>query len=180
MGYQNTQSDHTVFIRLADPHTSIIALYVDNITMASSSLAEIEQDKALLCQYYEMTDLGNLSWILGMYVTRDHDAGWISLSQEKYSNEVLERFRKSSIRPVSIPAVTNEHLRKLPQPKSDAKLYQSAVRALMYLMVGTCPDLSYAVSALGRHNATPGSSHLLSLDRVFKYLHGSSSLRLTF
>jgi hypothetical protein len=61
MGYQNTQSDYAVFVCFADPHTSIIALYVDDITMASSRLAEIERDKALLCQYYEMTNLGNLT-----------------------------------------------------------------------------------------------------------------------
>jgi hypothetical protein len=99
-----------------------------------------------------------------MHVTRNRDAGSISLLQEKYSNEVLERFRKSSVRPVSTPAVANKHLRKLSQPESDMKLYQSAVGALMYLMVGTRPDLTYAVSALGRHNATPGPSHFHSLD----------------
>jgi Reverse transcriptase (RNA-dependent DNA polymerase) len=180
MGYQNTQSDHAVFTRFADPHTSIIVLYVDNITMASSSLQEIQKDKALLCQYYKMTNLGDLAWILGMHVTHDRDTRWISLSQEKYLNEVLERFGKSSIRPISTPAIANEHLHKLSQPESDAKLYQSAVGALMYLMVGTCPDLSYAVLALRRHNAMPGPSHLHSLECVFKYLCGSMSLRLTF
>jgi hypothetical protein len=180
MGYTNTQADHAVFTRFADPHLSIIALYVDDITMASTDPREIERDKVLLKQHYEMTDLGDLTWILGMHVTRDRNAGWISLSQEKYSCEVLERFGKSSVRPIATPALANEHLRKLPEPESDPKPYQSAVGALMYPMLGTRPDLAYAVGALGRHNATPGPAHFVSLDRVFKYLRGSSALRLVF
>jgi Reverse transcriptase (RNA-dependent DNA polymerase) len=180
MGYHNTQADHAVFTRSADPHFSIITLYVDNITMASMSLQEIERDKALLCQQYEMTDLGDLTWILGMHITYDQTAGWISLSQEKYSTEVLECFGKSNIHTISTPALANEHLCKLSESKSNPKPYQSAIRALMYPMLGTRPNLTYTVAALGRHNATPGTVHLQSLDRIFRYLHKTSSLCLIF
>ena len=61
MGYHNTQADHALFTHSADPHFSIITLYVDDITMASTSLQEIERDKALLCQQYKMTNLGDLT-----------------------------------------------------------------------------------------------------------------------
>ena len=74
MVYHNTQANHAVFTRSANPHFSIIALYVDDITMASTSLQEIKRDKALLCQQYEMTDLGDLTWILGMHVMCDQTA----------------------------------------------------------------------------------------------------------
>ena len=79
MGYKRTEADHAVFTRL-DLSISIIALYVDNITMVSRNLKEIEGDKAALRRRYEMTDLGELSWILGIRITRDRLAGTISLS----------------------------------------------------------------------------------------------------
>jgi Reverse transcriptase (RNA-dependent DNA polymerase) len=148
MGYHNTQADHAVFTRSANPHFSIIALYVDDIIMASTSLQEIERDKALLCQQYKMTDLGDLTWILGMHVTHDQTAGWISLSQEKYSTEVLEHFGKSNVCMISTPALANEHLHKLSKSESDLKPYQSTIRALMYPMLGTQPNLAYAVAVL--------------------------------
>jgi hypothetical protein len=148
--------------------------------MASTDPCEVECDKVLLKQHYEMTDLDDITWILGMHVTRDRTAGWISLSQEKYSCEILEHFRKSSVWPIATLALANEHLRKLPEPESNPKPYQSAVGALMYPMLGMRPDLACAVGALRRHNTTPRPVHFISLDRVFKYLRGSSALRLIF
>jgi hypothetical protein len=115
-----------------------------------------------------------------MHVTCDQTAGWISLSQEKYSTKVLKRFGKSNICTISTPTLANEHLHKLSKSESNLKPYQSAIGALMYPMLGIRPDLTYAVAALRRHNATPGMVHLQSLDRVFRYLHKTSSLHLVF
>jgi hypothetical protein len=135
--------------------------------MVSEDLETINQDKAALRESYEMTDLGDISWILGMHVMRDRDAGWIAISQQKYIEETLERFGKSDICPISTPTLTNEHLTKLTSPEIDVKLYQSAIGALMYPMLGTRPDLAYTVAALGRHSASPGAEHQHALDCAF-------------
>jgi len=39
-----------------------------------------------------MTDLGEISWILGMEVKQDHEHKTITISQEKYINDILERY----------------------------------------------------------------------------------------
>jgi hypothetical protein len=65
------EADHAVFVRTHGT-LSIIALYIDDITMVSK-------------------DLGDISWILGMHVTHDRDAGWIAISQQKYIEEILCR-----------------------------------------------------------------------------------------
>ena len=95
MGYLHTKVDHAVFT-YGGGDASIITLYVDDITMVARDLETIHRDKEDLRKSYEMTDLGDLSWILGMHVTRDRSEGWISISQSKYSNDVLERFGKGS------------------------------------------------------------------------------------
>jgi Reverse transcriptase (RNA-dependent DNA polymerase) len=180
MGYERTDADHAVFIRIRDSIPSIIALYVDDITIASKSLELINQDKEALKQTYQITDLGEITWILGMHVTRDRNAGWIALSQEKYINEVLERFGKSDIRPISTPTLANEHLIKLTSPEADVKAYQRAIGVLMCPMLGTRPDLAYTVAALGRHAASPGDDHLRALERAFRYLRATSDRKLVF
>src|SRR6267142_506731 len=114
-----------------------------------------------------MMDLRELTWILGMHVTQDHKAGRIDLFQQKYIEEILKRFGKSNIRPISTPALTNEHLTKLTSPKVDIKSYQHALGALMYPMLSAHLDLAYAVGALGRHAAMPGEEHERALDQVF-------------
>ena len=179
MGYKCTEADHAVFTCL-DLSISIIALYIDDITMVSRNLKEIEGDKAALRRRYEMTDLRELSWILGICITCDRLAGTISLSQEKFADEVLERFGKTRLRPISTPVLPNEHLTKLPSPEVDAKEYQQAIGALMYLMIATCPNLAYAVGALRRHTANLGEEHLRALNRVFRYLRGTKHRELTF
>jgi Reverse transcriptase (RNA-dependent DNA polymerase) len=174
------ESDHAVFTRIDDSVPSMIALYVDDITMACKSLDIIQRDKEALSSFYEMTDLGPISWILGMHVTRDIKAGWISLSQSKHNTDVLERFGFNVAHPITTPSLPNERLTKLDTPESDAKLYQSAVGALMYTMLGTRPDLAYTVAALGRHSATPGPQHENALSRVFRYLRHTVDKRLVF
>ena len=127
-----------------------------------------------------MTNLGEISWILSIHVLRDHDEGWLSLSQQKYLEEVLDRFDKANIRPISTPSLPNQHLVRLPSPEVDAKHFQCALGALMYLMMGTRPDITYTVTALGRHAANPGTKHLHALNCLFRYLRGTSDYKLVY
>src|SRR5258707_682749 len=180
MGYEHTEADHAVFIHMCNSAHSIIALYVDDITMVLKNLETINQDKEALKKQYEMMDLGEIAWILGIHVTRDRNAGWIALSQEKFITETLERFGKGDVHPISTPALANEHLKKLTNPEIDVRSYQSAVGALMYPMLGTRPDLAYTVAALGRHAASPGADHQRALDRAFQYLRATSDRQLIF
>lgn len=180
MGYQRTEADHAIFIRTHNGKTTIIALYVDDITIASEDPDEIASVKSMLKEHYEITDLGDITWILGMHVTRDRSAGWIALSQKAYVEAILDRFDKSTVRPISTPSLANDHLVKLSAPEADVKHFQSAISALMYPSLCTRPDLAYTVAALGRHAANPGPDHLRALDRVFRYLRGTTDTRLIF
>ena len=105
---------------------------------------------------------------------------WITISQQKHIEETLERFGKLDIRPISTPTLTNEHLIKISSPEINVKSYQSAIGMLMYLMLGTCPDLAYTVVALRRHSASPGEEHQHALDHVFQYLKATSNSHLIF
>ena len=180
MGYTRTEADHAVFVRFRDGVVSIILLYVDDFTMVCKDITLIEGDKEALMEAYDMTDLGEITYILGIHVKRDREAGRIELSQQRQIEDILERFGKADVRSISTPALANEHLHKLDTPEIDVKSYQQAVGALMYPMLGTRPDLAYAVGILGRHAANPGEEHQRALDRVFRYLAGSKDWTLVY
>jgi len=181
MGYTRIEADHAVFIRRRGDVLSIIALYVDDFKLVGPPDSDdVRKDKETLKRKYNMTDLGEISWILGIHVTRDREEGWIALSQQKYLEEVLERFNKANVRPISTPSLPNHHLVRLPSPEVDTKHFQRALGALMYLMLGTRPDIAYSVAALGRHAANPGIEHQHALDRLFRYLRGSSDYKLVY
>jgi len=181
MGYTHTEADHVVFVRPSPDITpDIITLYVDDMGQISESLECILQDKVELSKHYQMTDLGKMSWILGIRVDRDREKGTIALSQENFIKEILERHGMSDSCPISTPALANEHLAKLESPEISAKSYQRALGALMYPMLGTHPDLGYAIAALGHHATNPGPDHQRALERVFRYLRATSGKQLVF
>ena len=124
--------------------------------------------------------MGEISWILSMHVTHNRKTSLVFLSQEKFIEDILQHFGKSDIRPMPTPALANEQLNKLKTSEIEVKEYQQAIGTLMYPMLGTRPDLAFTVALLGRHTATPGEQHQCALDRVFRYLHGTSNWRLAF
>jgi len=165
MGYMRIEADHPVFIWQRGDVLSIIALYVDDFTLIGPPDSDnVHKDKETLKKKYHMTDLGEISWILGIHVMQDREEGWIALSQQKYLEEVLERFNKANVRPISTPSLPNHHLVCLPSPEVDTKHFQHALGALMYLMLGTCPDIAYTIAALSHHAANPGVKASTGLD----------------
>jgi hypothetical protein len=50
----------------------------------------------------------------------------------------------------------------------------------MYAMVGTRPDIAYAVSTLSRFTSNPGPSHWVGVKRVLRYLRGTMQMRVTY
>ena len=75
---------------------------------------------------------------------------------------------------------SNFNLKKLSEPEIDPQFYQSAPGALMYAMLGSCLDIAFTAGTLSMHAANPGAQHWDALMRVFCYLRGSATLRLTY
>jgi hypothetical protein len=80
MGYTHTKADHAVFVRYRDSTMSIITLYIDDFTLVCKDISIVMKDKEALCKAYNMTDLGELTYILGIHIKWDHKAGCIKLS----------------------------------------------------------------------------------------------------
>ena len=58
--------------------------------------------------------------------------------------------------------------------------YKSAVGTLMHLMVGTRPDIAYAVNIACRFMSNPGRIHWKLVKRIFRYLKGTSDFGLVY
>ena len=50
----------------------------------------------------------------------------------------------------------------------------------MYAMLGTRPDLAFAIGQLTRFNSNPGPQHVAALKRVLRYLRSSIDFELTY
>ena len=58
--------------------------------------------------------------------------------------------------------------------------YREAVGSLMYAVLGTRPDISYAISTVSRFCSNPGTPHWEAVQRIYRYLIGTKDLRLTY
>ena len=65
---------------------------------------------------YDVHDLGKLNWLLGIKVTQNSRG--VSLSQEKYVNDLLSRFRMTDCHPSATPADSNVTLSKAQEPQT--------------------------------------------------------------
>ena len=49
---------------------------------------------------FKMNDMGDVSLVLGMQITRDREKKTLTISQEEYPKSILERFGMANRKPV--------------------------------------------------------------------------------
>ena len=69
-----------------------LMLYVKDILLASSGIGLLHETKKFLSKNFEMKDLGNASFVLGIQILRDRSQGILRLTQKSYIEKVLNRF----------------------------------------------------------------------------------------
>ena len=129
-----------------------------------------------------MKDLGEAHWFLGLEITHDRPHRTITLSAERYTLNILNRFNMLDTQPVSTPMAATLKLERLETPSDPQtqKLYQQMLGCLMYTMVCTRPDLAYSVGTLAQHSAAPGPEHISAIKRVFRYLAATRNAILVY
>ena len=58
--------------------------------------------------------------------------------------------------------------------------YASAVGSIMYAMICTLPDVSYAQSMVSRYQENPGLSHWTDVKNILKYLRNTNEMLLVY
>ena len=158
-------------------------VYVDDLTIMGNSLALIIKLKEALAGIFNLKDMGALALYLNIRVTRDRGSRLIYIDQELYIQSVLEKFGYADANPVRTPLNSGTTLEKNEEDPSvcDPSLrhhYQSILGSLMYAMLGTRPDIAFAVSRLCQFQSNPTSQHLHAAQHILRYLRGTSHYRL--
>ena len=93
-----------------------------------------------------MKDMGLIHYFLRLEVWKGD--GKIFVSQDKYANEILQKFCMDICKPMDTSLSTNQRKEDATSSEEvDATIYWQLVGSLMYL-VKTRPDMCYAVNQL--------------------------------
>ena len=88
--------DRCIYMKVVGSKFIILVLYVDDILLAASDRGLLHDVKNYLSSNFEMKDMGEASYVIGIEIFRDGSQGILGLSQKAYINKVLERFKMES------------------------------------------------------------------------------------
>ena len=97
-----------------------------------------------------------------------------------YVLEILKEFKLLNATPVTIPMNPKESWEPTDTNimLSEIKIYQKAICKLMYLMLASRPDISYAITKLAQYASAPTLRHWNGVLRIMGYLKSHESVRL--
>ncbi len=131
----------------------VIVIYVDDLIITRDSDENIFDLKKLLKQKFEMKDLGELRYFLGIEVIQSPKGIW--LLQRQYALNKLSGYGMTGCKPISTPLEQNV---KLSADEGnlveDTTMYICIVGSLIYMTI-TRPDLSYAIGKVSQFMQTP-------------------------
>ena len=102
-GFAMVLEDHCVYVKRITKEVMFLTLYVDDILLAGNNLKMINATKPWLSSVFEMKDMGEARYVLGMKIVRNHPKKLLGMCQEAYIKRVLERFRMHHSKPVDTP-----------------------------------------------------------------------------
>ncbi|KAG8088798.1 hypothetical protein GUJ93_ZPchr0011g28728 [Zizania palustris] len=170
-GFSPSDHDPALFVHLSSHGRTLLLLYVDDMLITGDDGEHISQVKKQLSEQFLMSDLGPLSYFLGIEVL--HSAKGYYLSQSKYIRDLISRSgiigNRTTVTPMDL------HLQLCPTdvtPLEDASRYRHIVGSLVYLTV-TRLDIAHAVHILSQFVSAPTLVHFRHLLHVLRYLQGT-------
>ncbi|KAI3751332.1 hypothetical protein L2E82_22401 [Cichorium intybus] len=127
--------------------------YVDDILLMGNDVPTLQDVKSWLGKCFDMKDLGEAAYILGIRILRHRKKRLIGLSQCTYLEKVLKRFSIENSKKGELPIQSNAKLSKTQSPSTDEEIaemsrvpYASALGSIMYVMACTRLVVSFALS----------------------------------
>jgi len=176
--FSKCANEPAVYTRGVGKSRVVLGVYVDDLIVTGEDSAEIDVFKKQMTSEFEMSDLGLLSFYLGIEVDQQKD--YVTIKQSSYARKVLSQFGMEDSNPTKIPMDPGV---KLDADKGgvriDATEYRRVIGCLRYLL-HTRPDLSFSVGMCSRYMEKPTVKHQKAVKQILRYLKGTVDLGLVY
>ena len=149
--------DNSLYVRNRQRGPLFIILYVDDLVIGGENLKDIEQVKTQLSGKFEMKDMNELHYFLGMKVIWTPNG--ILLTQRHYILNILFKFDMAKCKPISTPLDCNLKFHEDSDNVCEPTQYRKIIVSLIYLTINR-PDLSYPIGLLSQFIQTRSDVHL--------------------
>src|ERR1700678_874687 len=189
LGFSRCEGDQAVFYRRCEKSKVliIVLVHVDDCSIVGNTKMLIARFKVEIAKFVDITDMGELNWILGIEVRRIREERKILSSQRSYIDSILRRYGFEDLKLISTPMDLSIQLTSTQSPSTTEEIgamrnvpYHEAVGSLMYATLGTRPDICFAVQTVSGFNSKPGLAHWEAVKRIFRYLKGTRELWLSY
>ena len=102
LGYSLITSDQSIFINKSS--SIIVTSHIDNLLIFRLDIQAINALREALGKKVKISDLGDISYYLGIKITRNRASKSLCISQQKFIKEILQRFSKIVLKPTKTPA----------------------------------------------------------------------------
>jgi hypothetical protein len=178
LGFRKCASEAAVYTRGTGKTRLILGVYVDDLIVTGGEPKEIAVFKKQMTSEFDMSDLGKLSFYLGIEVEQQTDC--MTIKQTGYAKKVLSRFGMENCNPTKVPISpgTVLHDDKEGRPV-DATEYRRVVGCLRYLL-HTRPDLAFSVGMASRFMERPTVMHMCVVKQILRYVQGTLNYGLVY
>lgn len=186
-GFIKNEDEPCVYKKVSGSIVIFLILYVDDILLMGNDIPTLQNVKTWLGNCFSMKDLGEASYVLGIRIYRDRSLRLLGLSQSTYVDKVLKRFNMQDSKKGNLPMSHGIYLSKEDCPATSDERermnkipYASAIGSIMYAMICTRPDVSYALSITSRYQSDPGEGHWRVVKNILKYLRRTKDTFLVY
>jgi hypothetical protein len=171
LGFSKCATEHALYGKSTERGSLIVGVYVDDLIITGSEQRDIDDFKHVMKGRFRMSDLGLLTYYLGIEVEQGRDA--ITLRQSSYARKLVEQGGLSGCKPCQTPMDEKIKLSKeSTAEKVDVTQYRSIIGGLRYLP-HTRPDIMFAVGYLGRFMEDPREDHSAAVKKLLRYVAGT-------
>ncbi|KAD4385441.1 hypothetical protein E3N88_25609 [Mikania micrantha] len=177
-GFERCKLEQAVYKKETSQDLTLVAIYVDDLLVTGSNQEKITKFKLQMEQKFEMSDLGLLTYYLGLEVVQDETG--IKVTQKNYAKKILKMVGLEDCNATKFPMEPGLKLKKDDGSKSvDATEYRKIFGSLRYL-THTRPDLLYAVGYTSRYMQEPKSNHQQAVKQILRYIKGTIDLGIHY
>ncbi|KAA0040688.1 gag/pol protein [Cucumis melo var. makuwa] len=186
-GFGQNIDEPYVYKRIINSTVAFLIVYVDDILLTENDVSHLTDIKEWLATQFQMKDLRNAQYVLGIQIVRNRKNKTLAMSQTSYIDKMLSRYKMQNSKKGMLLYrygihLSKEQCPKIPQEVEDMSNipYASAVRSLMYVMLCTRPDICYSVGIVNRYQSNHGRDHWTAVKNILKYLRRTKDYMLLY